>query len=87
MIASHRHRFIFLKTRKTAGTSVEIALSKVCGPDDIITEISPEDEALRRAAGGVAPQNFESPPLARKAYNHMGAKAVRDLIGAETFAA
>ena len=43
MIASHQHRFIFLKTRKTAGTSVEIALSKVCGPDDIITEISPED--------------------------------------------
>ena len=52
MIASHQHRFIFLKTRKTAGTSVEIALSKVCGPDDVITEISPEDEELRRAAGG-----------------------------------
>ena len=45
VIASHQHRFIFLKTRKTAGTSVEIALSKVCGPDDVITEISPEDEA------------------------------------------
>ena len=86
VIASHKHRFIFLKTRKTAGTSVEIALSKVCGPDDIITEISPEDEALRRAAGGLPPQNFASPPLARKAYNHMGAKAVRDLVGAETFA-
>ena len=78
VIASHQHRFIFLKTRKTAGTSVEIALSKVCGPDDIITEISPEDEKLRQAAGGRPPQNFESPPLERKAYNHMGAKAVRD---------
>ena len=77
VIASHQHRFIFLKTRKTAGTSVEIALSKVCGPDDIITEISPEDEALRQAAGGRAPQNFESPPLPRKAYNHMGAKRPR----------
>ena len=85
MIASHRHRFIFLKTRKTAGTSVEIALSKVCGPDDIITEISPEDEALRRAAGGLPPQNFASPPQPRKAYNHMGAKATRDLVGAEAF--
>ncbi len=83
MIASHRHRFIFLKTRKTAGTSVEIALSKVCGPDDIITEISPEDEALRRAAGGRAPQNFETGD--RKAYNHMGAKLTRDLVGPEVF--
>ena len=86
MIASHAHRFIFLKTRKTAGTSVEIALSKVCGPDDVITRISPEDEQLRIAAGGREPQNFESPPLERKAYNHMGAKAVRDLVGEQTFA-
>ena len=62
VIASHQHRFVFLKTRKTAGTSVEIALSKVCGPDDVITEISPEDEKLRQAAGGRAPQNFQSPP-------------------------
>lgn len=85
MIASHQHRFIFLKTRKTAGTSVEIALSKVCGPDDIITEISPEDEALRAQAGGRGPQNFASPPLPRKAYNHMGARATRELVGAETF--
>ena len=61
-------------------------MSKVCGPDDIITEISPEDEALRRAAGGLPPQNFASPPQPRKAYNHMGAKATRDLVGAEVFA-
>ena len=87
MIASHTHRFIFLKTRKTAGTSVEIALSKVCGPDDVITEISPEDEELRRAAGGLPPQNFASPPLPRKAYNHMGAKATRELVGEQAWAA
>ena len=86
MIASHTHRFIFLKTRKTAGTSVEIALSKVCGTNDIITEISPEDEALRLAAGGRGPQNFESPPLPRKAYNHMGAKATRELVGEQAWA-
>lgn len=81
MIASHARGFVFLKTRKTAGTSVEIALSKVCGPDDVITQISPEDEELRRAAGGCAPQNFDSPPLPRRAYNHMGAKAAREVVG------
>lgn len=81
MIASHSHRFIFLKTRKTAGTSVEIALSKVCGPEDVITEISPQDEELRRLAGGRGPQNFTAPPLPRRAYNHMGARATRELVG------
>ena len=44
MIVSHRHRFIFIKTRKTAGTSIEIALSAHCGPDDIMSPISKEDE-------------------------------------------
>ncbi|CAA2139472.1 sulfotransferase family 2 domain-containing protein [Hyphomicrobium sp. ghe19] len=36
MIVSHARRFIFVKTSKTAGTSVEISLSELCGPDDII---------------------------------------------------
>lgn len=37
MIVSHRHRFIFIKTRKTAGTSVEVFLSQLAGPDAIVT--------------------------------------------------
>ena len=37
MILSHRHRFIYIKTFKTASTSIEAALSAVCGPDDVIT--------------------------------------------------
>ncbi len=56
MIVSHKHRFIFLKTHKTAGTSVEIALSRYCGRRDILTPISPEDEQLRSELG-LAPQN------------------------------
>ncbi len=83
MIASHARSFIFLKTRKTAGTSVEIALSKVCGPDDVITPISPEDEDLRTQAGGLGPQNYESPPLPRRAFNHMSARLARDVVGAQ----
>jgi hypothetical protein len=35
-IISHRHRYIFLKTRKTAGTSIEALLAQYAGPDDII---------------------------------------------------
>lgn len=34
MLISHRHRFIYLKTVKTAGTSVEAALQRFSVPDD-----------------------------------------------------
>lgn len=57
MIISHKHKFIFIKTLKTAGTSLEIALSKYCGADDIITPIEPEDEEVRRELGYRGPQN------------------------------
>ena len=42
MILSHSNRFIFIKTRKTAGTSVQYALSQHCSGTDIVTEIEPE---------------------------------------------
>ena len=61
MIVSHKHRFIFIKTEKTAGTSMEIALSRYCGPDDIITPISPGDEDKRRTLGYRGPQNYRIP--------------------------
>ena len=37
MILSHKHKFIFIKTKKTAGTAIEAAISQLCGPDDVIT--------------------------------------------------
>ena len=43
MIISHRHKFIYLKARKVAGTSVEVALAQHCGDDDIITPIGAFD--------------------------------------------
>lgn len=53
MIVSHNYRFIFLKTNKTAGTSVEIALSRFCDhPDDIVTHLSEAEEKQREEAGG-----------------------------------
>jgi hypothetical protein len=82
VIASHAHRFVFIKTRKTAGTSLEIALSRHCGPDDLVTRISPADEELRAAAGGVGPQNDDTSPTS---YAHMGARRVIEVIGRETW--
>ncbi len=61
MIISHRHKFIFIKLRKTAGTSVEIALSKICGEQDVITPITPKDEQQRRQLGYRTAQNYRIP--------------------------
>jgi hypothetical protein len=61
MIISHKHRFIFIKTKKTAGTSIEIALSKYCGEDDVITPLTPEDDRKRREFGHKGPQNYYIP--------------------------
>jgi len=55
MIVSHEHKFIFLKTIKTAGTSTEAALSRICGPKDIITPYREESESARKGRG---PQNY-----------------------------
>jgi len=63
-IVCHKYRFIFLKTRKTAGSSIEIALSRLCDSDDFITPLglpSGSDEALRRQEGGHSPVNWKKP--------------------------
>jgi len=39
VIISHTHRYIFIKSEKTAGTSVEAALSKHCGDRDMVTPL------------------------------------------------
>lgn len=51
MIVSHEHKLIFIKTLKTAGTSVEAMLAKSCGPNAIVTPIFPEVQ-------GHQPRNF-----------------------------
>jgi hypothetical protein len=99
MILSHRHRFIFLKTRKTGGTSVEIALSGVCGRDDIITPIIEEGVRLEQAGRGA--QNYLAPVasygsrdwlqlvfrLKRKMrfHGHIPAGEVRSLLGGKVW--
>lgn len=40
VIISHIHKFIYIKTRKTASTSIQVLLAKFCGKDDIITPLN-----------------------------------------------
>lgn len=72
-----------MKTLKTAGTSVEIELSRVCGPQDIITPLPAEDEVLRTEFGGRSPQHYESPPLRSRVHEHIRASKARPIIGRE----
>lgn len=76
MIASRSHNFIFIKTRKTGSTSLEIVLSSWCTGRDICTPISPEDEVVRRQYGGEA-RNHLGMWGRPKFYNHMPARQVR----------
>jgi hypothetical protein len=94
MILSHKYRFIFIKTAKTAGTSIEIALSEYCGAEDIITPIKSEDEQIRRSLGFAGPQNYVVPdtpataPFAgqpsqtpdHKFYHHIPAAEIKALV-------
>lgn len=44
MILSHHYRFLFVKTAKTAGTSLEVFLSSLCDKKDIVTPIIPPSQ-------------------------------------------
>ena len=61
MIINHKYKFIFIKTRKTAGTSIEIALSQFCDANDVITPITGQDECKRQELGFRGPQNYDIP--------------------------
>jgi hypothetical protein len=83
MILSKAHRFIFIKGAKVGGTSIEIALSTICGPDDIVTPITPIDELKRLGANGGA-RNYSGDRAAERAYLEMLRRtAVPDLVKLE----
>ena len=63
MIVSHRHKFIFIKSKKTAGTSIEIALSRFCGDEDIVTPIVPETKEELEKMGFKGAQNYKLSPF------------------------
>ncbi len=78
MLVSHRKRFIFTKTAKTAGTSVESYFEPYCMPDGS-WELSHSREETVSEAGIVG---YRGPkPAGRTYYNHMPASAIRAAVG------
>lgn len=72
MIISHKYRFIFVKTIKTAGTSIEAYLSPHCGEDDVLTPLVPPVEGHRPRNAGAF-------------YNHFSAWGIRQAVPAQVW--
>jgi hypothetical protein len=94
MIVSHRHRFVFIKTLKTAGSSIETLLASLCGPEDVVTPIFPpvEGHAARNHRGLFNPAagaaslselrgNLADLRTRRKFFNHIDALRTRARLG------
>ncbi len=83
MLVSHRQRFIFTKTIKTAGTSIEAYFEPWCVPVGEPTAV--EHRPQRVSSAGIVGARGSLPawPLRPRWYNHMPAARIRRLIGRE----
>lgn len=70
MILSFRHKFLFVRPMKVAGTSVEMVLSTICGNTDIVSPLIAIDERERQAMGGFC-GNYSASRDAELLYNRL----------------
>ncbi len=69
MIISYSRNFVFIKTKKTAGSAIEAALSVYAGPDDVVTPLGQTEEFDRQKLyPNVLPRNFASDKAIEKRY-------------------
>ena len=78
MIVSHSHKFIFIKSAKTAGTSLEAALSHYCSGSDVVTPLG--DFSINRDEKG---QWVHKAMNAGDFQQHDWGVTVRDRVGPE----
>lgn len=80
MLVSHRYKFIYTKTIKTAGTSVESYFEKYCFPEGEWTFSHGRDEYLSES-GIVGFRGRDA--MSRKWYSHMDAATLKGYVGEE----
>lgn len=79
MLVSHRHRFIYTKTAKTGGTSVESFFERFCMPDGAWKQLHARDEYV--SEHGIIGFRGKEPPSGTKWWNHMPASAIKAAVG------
>ncbi len=57
-IISYRYKFIFIKTGKVAGTSVQMALEQICAPEDVCAPITKKKQS-REGEDGYSARNHK----------------------------
>ena len=83
MLISHKHRFVFTKTVKTAGTSVELLLEPFCaGAGHRVTETT---DAVESAVGVIGARGAPEAVQQARWYNHMPAAIIKAQLGAATW--
>jgi hypothetical protein len=83
MIVSHKYRFIFLRTEKTGGTSLTMALQSVLDEDDLQSNMSrPSWAKFSPIHHGALKHHF---PRWFGLHRHATASQVRDIVGRKIF--
>lgn len=80
MLVSHSHQFIYTKTVKTAGTSVESYFERFCMPEGEWSLSHARDE-YESDHGIIGFRGSTKKPDSCKYWNHMPAIKIRDAIG------
>jgi len=80
MIISHTNRYIFIKSTKTAGTSIEAALSNHCRGDDVVTPLGDYDFNRDETGAWVHKSMNEG-----SYQQHDDARTIRDSLPAEVW--
>lgn len=80
MIISHKYKFIFTTPRKVASSSIQIALAKHCGPDDIITPMF-----YKKSVDGEGVQPIDYARNFDGYFNHMKPYRIKQKIGRDVW--
>ena len=84
MLVSHDHKFIYTKTNKTAGTSVESYFERYCMPEDDWQLSYIREESI--SASGIIGFRGKGRPENCRYWNHMPASLIKERLGDETWA-